>query len=285
MQGTITLDEICSATSVSALDKLAKVIGVKFPPTITTVEGKRGFLIKQAHTSCTLHESQCARAVQESPELQSKLLAVQLAVQDAQRVAAVAAAQAQEASTAAAAAQVAATAVQEENVALRLQVARLNNMMKEAADASAQKALEGEAIWFGHNLGEGELQQGGEELRHTVCAALQEAGLPEEAVTSVREVVVLPARGGDRRAPLVLRCASLPAKVALLQAARKASTPERGLQMAARLTRWQQERRKALLPQLQQLKAQGAEVRLHRGHALQKKEGGKWVDVPLAIAA
>ena len=60
---------------------------------------------------------------------------------------------------------------------------------------------------------------------------------------------------------------------------------EQGLQLAARLTRWQQERKKALMPQLQRLKEQGAEVRLYRGHVLQKKEGSKWVDVPLVAAA
>ena len=41
----------------------------------------------------------------------------------------------------------------------------------------------------------------------------------------------------------------------------------------------------ALMPQLQRLKEQGAEVRLYRGHVLQKKEGSKWVDVPLVAAA
>lgn len=283
--GTLTLDAICSATSGSTLEKFAKVIGAKFPTNMTGIEARRGFLIKEAHTTGMLHESQCAKVVQANPELQDKLLAVQLAAQDAQRVAAVAAAKAEEASTAATAAQEAAAAAREENAALRLQVVELKRVVEEAADAPAQKAIEGEAIWFGHSLGDGELQQGREELRGTVCAALRQAGLPEETVASVKEVFALPARGGDRKAPVVLRCASLPAKVAMLQAARKAGKPERGLQLAARLTRWQQERKKALLPQLQQLKSQGAEVRLHRGHVLQKKEGSKWVDVPLAAAA
>jgi hypothetical protein len=278
--GTVTLDAICAAANGPALDKLAKMIGVTFPTNMTGIEAKRGYLVKHAHTSCMLHESQCAKVVQENPELQDKVLALQLAVQDAQRVAAAAAATADEAAAAAAAAQETAAAVREENVALRVQVAKLNNMMEEAADAPAQKVLEGEAIWFGHTLGEGELQQGGDELRNTVCAALLAAGLPEGEVAAVREVTVLPSRGGDKRAPVVLRCTSAAAKGALLRAARAAGKPGAGLQMAARLTRWQQMRKKELLPLLHQLKSNGAAVRFTRGHVLQKQVEGRWVDVP-----
>jgi hypothetical protein len=223
--------------------------------------------------------------VQENPQLQDQLEAVQLAAHNAQQVAAAAIAEAE-------AAKAMAAAVEGEVAALRSQVQELVGTVRamqqhneETADAAAQQAIQDQVIWFGHSMEDGELAQTGAALRDSVCAALEAAGLPEAVVASVREVSVLPARGGDRRAPVVLRCASVPAKVALLQAARRAGTPERGLQMAARLTRWQQARKKELLPELLKLKGESVEARFMRGHVLQKKVGGKWVDVRLPVAA
>lgn len=281
----ITLGDILAAKSSAELDKLAKVIGVNFPASMSGLPAKKMHLVEQAHAKCMLHESQCAKVVEENPQMQDQLEAVKLAVHNAQQVAAVAAAEAGAAKAAAAAAQEDVAVLREQVQELLGTVRSMQQQSEEATDAAAQQAIQDQTIWFGHSLEDGELMQSGDELRASVCTALRAAGLPEVAIAGVKDVSVLPARGGDRRAPVVLRCASVPAKVALLQAARRAGTPERGLQMASRLTRWQQARKKALLPQLLQLKSEHVEVRFTRGHVLQKKVGGKWVDVPLAAAA
>lgn len=280
----ISIDRIMSAKT-GDVSELAKELKLTFPTTVSTLEQKKLFLIKEGHAMCMLHESQCAKVVQEHPQLQDELQAVKMAVHEAQRAAAEAASDAQ-------AAKAAASAAQEDTATLRRQVADLSNKVQnlllqseEVADAAAQQALADQAIWFGHTLDDGELRQGGSALRESVCAELLEAGVSQDVVAGVLEVSVLPARGGDRRPPVVLQCASVPAKAALLRAAREAGSPERGLQMAARLTRWQQARKKALLPKLRELKGQGEVVRFARGHVLQKKVDGGWVDVPLVIAA
>lgn len=285
--GTITLAAIMAAKTAPALEKLAKVLSETIPSSVSGLDPKRAWLINKAMEKGLLHESQCAKVVQESPELQDKLLALQMEIQDARRVAAEAAANAEQALAGAAAAQ-------EDNAILRAQVKELavavhgmTQRQEEAADAAEQQRIETQAIWFNHTLEDGELAQGqgGEGLCGAVRAALRKEGVSEEAVSSVTEVFVLPARGADKRAPVVLRCTSLQSKLTLLRAARGAGTPDRGLQMAARLTKWQQARKKALLPQLQQLKADGATVRFFRGHILQKKVGVSWVEVPLAHTA
>ena len=86
-------------------------------------------------------------------------------------------------------------------------------------------------------------------------------------------------------APLVIVLASEADKVALLRAARlRREQGRHDVQLAARLTRWQQQRRAALKPQLMQLKAGGVTVRFWQGHRLQRQDSKGWVDVPLAAS-
>ena len=87
-------------------------------------------------------------------------------------------------------------------------------------------------------------------------------------------------------APLVIVLSSVTAKVAALRAARaRREAGQTDTRIAARLTRWQQQRRVALKPQLEQLKAAGTTVRFWQGHRLQRQEGRSWVDVPLQTNA
>ena len=216
-------------------------------------------------TEGLLHESQCAKVVEGNTDLQSQLAAIGLTAHQAQQGAAEAVALAREANRTAA-------AVQQE-------IAELKSQVK-------QQQLADQAIWFDHNLPESELQGDPETQRSKVLAALQQRGLPENVTSNIISVSPLRKKeGASSPAPIVLKCRSLADKVALLRAAREASSPQQGLQLTARLTPWQQEQRKRLLPLLKKLKSEDVVARFFNGHVLQKRVGREWVNVDVSSVA
>ncbi|KAL4430772.1 hypothetical protein ABPG75_006028 [Micractinium tetrahymenae] len=159
-------------------------------------------------------------------------------------------------------------------------VAALRAELEEARDASEQQKMEAEAAVFAApGLAEMESQRCDEAALLATARSLAPPGFD---ASQINGAFLLRKPSNDKPAPLVIRCASLAAKVALLRAARAAGGD---LRVAARLTRWQQQQRAAFKPQLEQLKAEGTTVRFWRGHILQRQApDGGWVAVQRAAS-
>jgi len=287
----ITLEEIRAASTTEKVNSLVNKISARFPKlkvtlTGTSIAAKQWYLVSLLSTEGLLHESQCAKVVEGNTDLQSQLAAIGLTAHQAQQGAAEAVALAREANRTAA-------AVQQEIAELKSQVQKLSGLLHQEAaakevtqDAPKQQQLADQAIWFDHNLPESELQGDPETQRSKVLAALQQRGLPENVTSNIISVSPLRKKeGASSPAPIVLKCRSLADKVALLRAAREASSPQQGLQLTARLTPWQQEQRKRLLPLLKKLKSEDVVARFFNGHVLQKRVGREWVNVDVSSVA
>lgn len=282
---TIKLADIISANTSKLVDEVAAKLGVKFGA-ITDLAKKRLHLLDQAVAKDLLHESQCAKVVQDNPEMRSELAAVKLAAHEAQQNAAAAAALAQEAMRAA---QDTAGSVSALQVEVRQLQAKLDTILqqqtavsKEAADAPLQQQLEPQAICFNLAVAGGEVQGGPAEQLAAVRSALQSAHIPSHVTDTIVSVQVLRKHSpSDEHSPIVLRCSSLTEKIALLRAVRDANGTHGGqLRVFARLTRLQQERRKGMQQARQALTDSGVKTRFFKGYILQRLTGNnRWEEV------
>ena len=284
--GPITLAAILSATTSAALDDLAKKIGTKFDTKTNTIPLKQNFMVRFAAEHDMLHESLCAKLVEESPQLQAELTELKNQLHKAQQGIAEAVVVAREAQATADGLQGQVGSLLQMVQELQGTVRGLQEQKQEAGDAPLQQQLADQAIWFASDIPESELQVDSAEQLAAVRLALRRNGIASAVTDTIQAVTVLrKPPGSDKPAPIVLRCQSVADKVGLLRAARAAGTAERGLQVTARLTRWQQEQRKKLSPRLRQLKEQGVEARFYNGHVLQQKLDGRWLVAPLVAAA
>lgn len=282
----ITIPAIFAASTSTSLDELAKKIGAKFDSKTTTITLKQHFLVRFASEHDMLHESLCAKLVDESPQLQDELKELKNQLHRAQQGIAEAVVVAREAQATADGMQGQMGSLLQMVQELQGTVRGLQDQKQEAGDTPLQQQLADQAIWFACDVAESELQGDSAEQLAAVCQALRSHGIASAVTDTIQAVTVLRKQpGSDKPAPIVLKCQCVADKVGLLRAARAAGTAERGLQVTARLTRWQQEQRKKLSPRLRELKEQGVEARFYNGHVLQQKLDGRWLAAPLGAAA
>ena len=246
-------------------------------PAGKSLNERRWLLSEAARGKSLLHEALAAEVVAGNPELQ---LALEDRVAAAQRDAAAAvqaaAAAEQKADTALQAALAAGAAAE----AALHQMASLQAQLLEAADVPEQQKVQTDAVVFKQaDLSSLESSRDNKPELLALARKFVQNILASDPSLITGAFLLRKPEGGP--APLVLQCRSEAAKVAVLRAARVVREGGADLQIAARLTRWQQQRKAALKPQLEQLKAAGVSVRMWAGHRLQRQEGRSWVDVPL----
>ena len=291
----VSFREVDAAPNGAALEELGKRIPGFTMPNVTDLAKKRWAVLTAANASGMLLEVTAAEVVSRSPELQQQLdVALEARLVAAEQAAAAAAAAAEAAVTEARSAAAAAVAAAAEARSMRQELAHLKERLEEATDTAAQQEIACQVVLFGaKGLASLEEQRGDRAALTAAARAAVASGLPDIDPATITDAFLL-RKPDNKPAPLVMVCNSVQAKVALLRAARAASLPSTtdsssnitdSVSLAARLTRWQQQRRVALKPQLEQLKAQGATVRLWQGHRLQRQDGHGWVDVPLASPA
>jgi hypothetical protein len=89
---------------------------------------------------------------------------------------------------------------------------------------------------------------------------------------------------GNKHGPLVMQCRGRPAKLAVLRARNQQPPGSERVQLAPRLTPWQQQQKAAGLQQYRDMRSKGEVATFYCGWRLQRREGGRWVDVPVPAA-
>jgi hypothetical protein len=306
----VSAQEVLAASSKSAMATLAKRAGL--PPKIEgDLNTAKGQLLLALVAAGKLKEQTQAQAlaqhVEELHELQARFDALTHKMEAAEAAnddASAAATAAKEAAAAAAASATAAAsdraAAAEERAAATQEAAASAAAVAasvaadraaaaeeraEAADGPAQQRLAAQAIVF---VQDNSLEALRDQPSHLLEKARELLPLADPA-TITQATLLKPPISGGKPAPLVVTFCDAHAKARMLAAARRARQASGGagggVSVASRLTRWQQERRTALQPQLEQLKAGGQVVRMWCGHMLQKETPNGWVTVPLAAAA
>ena len=276
----LSLQAIEDAKNTEELAALAERVPGFTLPQGTALNPKRWALTAAAMKAGVLIESQAAKLVATVPALQKQL---NEELQAVQKQAAAAMAVAEKAAAAAAQAAAVLAEVQQRLAQVESKLAEAKEQQLEAADIAAQKEVAAHVVLF-EAAGLAEL----EAMRNSPAQLKAKAteflrNYFGEAFTAHSAFLLRKPEG--KPAPLVIVLASEADKVALLRAARlRREQGRHDVQLAARLTRWQQQRRAALKPQLMQLKAGGVTVRFWQGHRLQRQDSKGWVDVPLAAS-
>lgn len=270
----LKLADIYAAPS-AGLQRFEEILGIKKSARATPAPDglRRDAIVALALKKNVLHDYLCTQQVDESPEQRAVVAGIEAVRWEAveRDLAAV---------TAAAAATT--TAVRGLDGAvqgLHSRMAALERRLGQQADQSSAQEAAAQAILFPTDS---QLEKHRDEPA-ALLAAVQEEIKPFADASVIKSVFLLKAKGG-KPAPAVICCTSVAAKRALLRARNQQRGDGARVRMAPRLTPWQQQQKAAARGLFEQLKAQGATVTYHCGWQLQRRDGERWVDVPVPAA-
>lgn len=272
----ISLEAIMAAEDGEALKPIAKRLKVTLKSTDKLSERKYTLIARARELKC-LHEQICAEQVAANEEQAAVVAGIEagrLSALEQELAAArteVAAARAETAQTAASVA------------ALQSQLSALQRQLAQRADEHSAQEIEADVVGFNTSSAL-EALRGDEAGLLDAARSVVKEQLPDIDPTTIVSATLLKPKNGQP-APLVMRCSSVAAKRALLRARSRQPASEGHLRLAPRLTPWQQKQKAAARAQFVQLREQGVPVTYHCGWRLQRKDGGRWVDVPVAAAA
>jgi cytoplasmic iron level regulating protein YaaA (DUF328/UPF0246 family) len=157
---------------------------------------------------------------------------------------------------------------------------KVAEQLAEQQDVPAQQALANQGVCWTGVQDSAAVKEGGEALLATLRSAFAAHDIDASCITSARPM--LSAKHSDKPTPIIFECQDADAKQALLRAVREKGVKH--LQVSARLTRWQQQRRAAFKSVVTELKEKREAFRFYKGHVLQRLQAGKWADVPVPTA-